>query len=284
MSWLGLRSRPRAPRSTALDAPLPGWLSALVVGGTLAAALVLEQRRPLRRRVEGTARRRTRNLAMAAMSALAVRVAEKPVVEPLARLVQRRRVGLVKQLALPPVLELATTVVLLDYTLFVWHVLTHRVPFLWRFHRVHHADRDLDATTALRFHAIEMVLSVPWRAAQVVLIGASPRALSAWQNATLAAILFHHANVALPLAVERRLSRLVMTPRMHGIHHSVVQDETDSNWSTILSWPDHLHGTARLDVPQDAIEIGAPDAHGPLALPDLVAMPFRTTSDDEASA
>lgn len=150
------------------------------------------------------------------------------------------------------------TLVLLDYTLFVWHVLTHEVPFLWRFHEVHHADRDLSTSTALRFHFAEMILSVPWRAAQIVLIGAAPLSLSAWQTTTLVAILFHHANVRLPIAVERRLCRLIMTPRRHGIHHSMVEDEANANWSAIFSWPDYLHRTARFDVPQEAIAIGDP--------------------------
>lgn len=259
-----------------LGRELPGWLSGALVLGTLATALWLERRRPLRRRTESKLRRDARNLAMAGASALAIRVTEKPLVTRLARLVHERRLGLLRRLDLPPVVEVAAAVVLLDYTLYVWHVLTHKLPFLWRFHRVHHADLDLDATTALRFHFAEMVLSVPWRAAQVVLIGATPVALSTWQTLTLLAILFHHSNVRLPLGVERRLCRVVMTPRMHGIHHSIVRRETDSNWSTILALPDYLHGTARLDVPQPEVEIGVPEYRDPaeLELDDLLVMPF----------
>jgi sterol desaturase/sphingolipid hydroxylase (fatty acid hydroxylase superfamily) len=210
------------------------------------------------------------------LSAAAIRGPERPVTRRLTALVERRRWGLVKQLGLPRWAEVAAAVGLLDYTLFIWHVLTHRVPFLWRFHEVHHADRDLSTTTALRFHLVEMVLSVPWRAAQVACVGAAPLSLSVWQTTTLVAILFHHANVALPIQLERRLCRLVMTPRMHGIHHSIVRDETDANWSTILSWPDYLHRTVRLDVPQRAVEIGAPTVRGDAvrALPDLIARPF----------
>src|SRR5262249_54996648 len=106
---------------------------------------------------------------------------------------------------------------LLDYTLYLWHVLTHRVPLLWRFHQAHHVDLGMDASTALRFHFGEMVLSVGWRAGQVVLIGVSPLALSVWQTATLMEIMFHHSNVELPIEVEQWLCRLVVTPRMHGI-------------------------------------------------------------------
>ena len=146
----------------------------------------------------------------------------------------------------------------MDYTLYVWHVLTHRVPFLWRFHVVHHVDLDLDASTALRFHFAEIVISIGWRIGQVVLIGVPPLALSAWQTATLVSIMFHHANVRLPIAAERRLNRFVVTPRMHGIHHSIVREETDSNWSSGLTLWDRLHGTLRLDVSQDEVTIEVP--------------------------
>jgi sterol desaturase/sphingolipid hydroxylase (fatty acid hydroxylase superfamily) len=144
-------------------------------------------------------------------------------------------------------------------------------------HRVHHADLDLSASTALRFHGAEMIASVPWRVAQIVVIGASPLTLAVWQSVTLLAILFHHANVAVPVAVERWLCRLIVTPRMHGIHHSIVQDETEANWSTIFSWPDALHRTLKLNVPQQVLTIGVPAYREPreLTLWQLIAMPFR---------
>lgn len=210
------------------------------------------------------------------MSALAIRITEKPLTSRLSKWVRRRRFGLLQWIRLPRWMEVGLSVALLDYTLYVWHVLTHRIPFLWRFHRVHHADRDLDASTALRFHFLEMVLSVPWRCLQVLAIGAAPYSLALWQSTTLAAILFHHSNVRLPKRLEGRLSRLFMTPRLHGIHHSVVPEEVNSNWSTIFSWPDALHGTRRTDVAQEDIDIGVPEVHerSELTLGKLVRMPF----------
>jgi sterol desaturase/sphingolipid hydroxylase (fatty acid hydroxylase superfamily) len=271
-----LAPRRRSRSASSLERELPSWLNVTLTVAVAGTLLWLEIRRPLRRRIEPKPLHDARNLAMAATSALAIRWTEVPLTALLTQLVQRRGWGLAKALSLPPALEVAVSVVLLDYTLYLWHVLTHRVPFLWRFHRVHHADLDLDASTALRFHFAEMVLSVPWRCAQVAVIGASPRALSTWQTATLLAILFHHSNVELPLWIERRLCRLVMTPRMHGIHHSIVLDETNANWSTIFSWPDYLHGTDRLNLPQQAIEIGIPAHRDPseLRLPELLGMPF----------
>lgn len=256
--------------------PVAGWVRAAIVGAAFAGIFIWETLRPLRREVEGKAHRLPRNLAVAGLAAVTVQIAESPVVEPLARALHRRRIGLVPRFGLPRWLETCAAVLLLDYTLYVWHVLTHRVPVLWRFHVAHHADLDLDASTAVRFHSGELALSVPWRAAQVAVIGVSPRALSIWQTGLLVAIIFHHSNVRLPVAFERVLSMVVVTPRMHGIHHSIVPDETDSNWSSGLSIWDWLHGTVRLNVPQDAIEIGVAAFRSPedVTLPAVLAMPF----------
>ena len=261
---------------------MPGDIVPLVVSGPLVAgsfvALVcLEVRYPLRRRVEPKVRHVARNLALATFTAAAVRLAEMPAVLPMARRVAAGRWGLLGWASLPGWLDLVLAMVLLDYTLYVWHVLTHRVPFLWRFHVVHHVDLDLDASTALRFHFAEIVISVGWRLGQVLLIGVSPLAFSAWQTATLVSVMFHHANVRLPIAAERRLNRFVVTPRMHGIHHSIVREETDSNWSSGLTLWDRLHGTLRLDVSQDEVTIGVPAYRDwrDVTLGKLLAMPFR---------
>lgn len=252
------------------------WLGVALVAGAFVALVALERRRPLRRVVEPPLRRDARNLAIAAAGALAVRMVETPLVAPLTRLVARRRWGLVQMLALPRPLEIALAVLLLDYTLYVWHVLTHRVAALWRFHVVHHIDLDLSASTALRFHFGELVLSTPWRAAQVLAIGVSPRALSTWQTLLLVSILFHHSNLRLSPRLERRLVRILVTPRMHGIHHSAVPAETDSNWSSGLTLWDRLHGTLRLDVPQETITIGVPAYRDPgeVTLGPMLALPF----------
>lgn len=260
---------------------VPGWLNALLIGGTFCGLLWLERRRPLRRSVEPKSRRNVRNLTVAALSAAAIQVTEQPVAQPLTALVERRRWGLLKQLSLPVWLEVPLAVALIDYTLYLWHVLVHKVPWLWRFHQPHHVDLDMDASTALRFHFGEMIASVPWRAAQIVGIGVSPLALSVWQTATLVEIMFHHSNVELPVEVERWLCRLIVTPRMHGIHHSIVPEETDSNWSSGLTLWDWLHGTLRLDIPQDAITIGVPAYRKPeeVTLPKVLAMPFVEQRD-----
>lgn len=256
---------------------LPMWLNGALVFGTLGAMLLLEWRRPLRATTQNKTRRDVRNLAVAGLAGVSLGIAQAPVIGPLTRFVERRRFGLLQLVRLPVVVENVLAVALMDYTLYAWHYLTHKVPFLWRFHEAHHVDLDLDTTTALRFHFGEMLLSVPWRAAQVLLFGVSPRAFSIWQTATTVQILFHHSNVRLPEWLERWLCHVIVTPRMHGIHHSIVKEETDSNWSTIFSFPDHLHGTMRLNVPQDAITIGVPAYRHPdeVTLGKALALPFR---------
>jgi sterol desaturase/sphingolipid hydroxylase (fatty acid hydroxylase superfamily) len=208
---------------------------------------------------------------------LVIQTLEMPLVRRLATLAERRRWGLVPRLRLPRQLETALAVVLLDYTLYLWHVLTHRVPFLWRFHQVHHLDLDMDASTAVRFHFGELGISVAFRSAQVLVIGTTLRALSLWQELLLVSILFHHSNVRLPLALERRLAMVIMTPRLHGIHHSAASDELSSNWSSGLTLWDWLHGTLRTDVSQDEIRIGVEGFDRPeqVKLPEILALPFR---------
>jgi sterol desaturase/sphingolipid hydroxylase (fatty acid hydroxylase superfamily) len=251
-------------------------LSASLVLCAFGALLWLERRRPLRREVEPKLKHDARNLAVAAVAALSLQLAERPFILPLAKLSERLGWGLLKRLPLPAWLETALAVILMDYTLYLWHVLTHRVECLWRFHVVHHADLDLDASTALRFHFGELVISVAWRAAQVTLIGVSPRALDIWQTALLLSILFHHSNVRLPFETERWLNRLLVTPRMHGIHHSLIREETDANWSSGLALWDRLHGTLKLNVPQDEITIGVPAYREPsdVTLAKILSMPF----------
>jgi sterol desaturase/sphingolipid hydroxylase (fatty acid hydroxylase superfamily) len=240
--------------------------------------LWLERRRPLRRSVEPKLRRSARNFSLAGLSAVALQVTERPLIAALVSIVERRRWGLLKQRSMPRSLEVPLAVALMDYTLYLWHVLMHRSQWLWRLHLPHHVDLDLDASTALRFHFSELMVSVAWRSGQVALIGVSPRAYSAWQKLLMFSILFHHSNVELPIKLERWLSRIIVTPRLHGIHHSIIRDETDSNWSSGLTLWDWLHGTLKLNVPQQAITIGVPAYRESrdVSLPKLIAMPFAS--------
>ena len=256
---------------------MPGWLSTVVTGGVFLGLVLLELRRPLRKgENEPKLRRNVRNMAVAGASAIAVTLTAMPVTMPLTRLVQRRRWGLVKWLRLPLWIEVSVALVLLDYLLYLWHVIFHRVPFLWRFHQVHHVDLDMDVSTAIRFHFGEMAMSTALQVVQILTIGVSPLTFSIWNTWLLSEIAFHHSNVELPYRVERWLCRFIVTPRMHGIHHSIVPEEVNSNWSSGLTVWDWLHGTLRLNVPQNHLTLGVaayPNVEQ-VVLPKLMEMPF----------
>lgn len=245
------------------------------------AALVwAEHRRPLRRQTHPAIARNLRNLALATMSVGVAVVLERPITAPLTRLVERRRWGLLQALRVPPWLEIPLAIVAMDYTLYLWHVWTHKGP-LWRFHQAHHVDLDMDASTAIRFHFGEIAASVPYRALQVLLIGVGQRAFSVWQTFLMLCTGFHHSNLRLPLWLERAITPVLVTPRSHGIHHSVVREETDSNWSSGLTLWDWLHGTVGLDRAPDEIVIGIPSYRDPneLGFVQIVAMPFGPQRD-----
>ncbi len=212
------------------------------------------------------------------MGAVALQIAERPVVSRVSRLVVRRRWGLLQQVPLPGWLSALIAVVLLDYTLYVRHVLVHRSPLLWRTHAVQHIDRDLDVSTGVRFHFAELIASAPWRVGQVTLIGVNPAALSVWQLFLLVCVLFHHSNVEIPVRFERWISRIIVTPRMHGIHHSRAIDEMNSNWSSGLTIWDRLHGTLKLNVPQQSLTIGVCGFDGgrDTGLPAMLSLPFSS--------
>jgi sterol desaturase/sphingolipid hydroxylase (fatty acid hydroxylase superfamily) len=252
------------------------WLSGALTVGTFAVLYYFEKRRPLRAPVGDREIETARNLAIAAAAGTAINFLEKPAAAKLTELVERKKFGLLKIVPLPRALETFLAVVLLDYTLYLWHVLTHKVPFLWNFHRVHHADRDLQASTAIRFHFGEMTLSVPFRAAQIALIGVSPRSLEIWQTLLFISIFFHHSNVRLPKKFEEQLEYLLVTPRLHGIHHSIEEREMNSNWSSGLSLWDRLHRTFRNDVRQREITIGVKgfDRETEVTLGKMLAAPF----------
>jgi sterol desaturase/sphingolipid hydroxylase (fatty acid hydroxylase superfamily) len=130
----------------------------------------------------------------------------------------------------------------LDFWIYWWHVANHRVPFLWRFHEVHHLDQFLDATTALRFHAGEVVLSSLVRAGVIFLLAVPLASVVVFEVAVMFAALFHHSNVKIPARLERTLSWVVVTPAIHWVHHHAVRRDTDSNYATILSLWDRLFG------------------------------------------
>jgi sterol desaturase/sphingolipid hydroxylase (fatty acid hydroxylase superfamily) len=252
----------------------------LAFGVAVGALFVVERLRPLRAPKEPGPSRVGRNLAIGLLAAATTAASGMPVVTPVQRLAERRRLGLLRSLplrGLPHALRVVLGFLLLDYTLYLWHWLNHRAPGLWRFHAVHHIDLDLDSTTGLRFHFGELALAAGFRAAQVVLLGIDRDTLRVWQQMLLLSVMFHHSNLNLPVEIERRLQMVVVTPRMHGIHHSTKRDEMNANYSSLLTWWDRLHGRLRLDVLQAAVTIGVEgfSARDEVTLERSLTLPFR---------
>lgn len=241
----------------------------------LAVLFVAETLAPLRRRVRPRSERLAVNTTLAVLAAVVVRLAIVPVGIAAATAADRGGFGLLHWLTAPSAIAWVAGVLLLDYTMYVWHRLNHRVPVLWRFHLVHHTDLDLDVTTALRFHAGELLLSCGWRAAQVAVIGPPVALVVAFEVVFEAATAFHHSNWRLPAALERVLVMVIVTPRMHGVHHSTRERETNSNWSAMFSCWDRLHRTRRIERAGDALTIGLPGYPEPLGVRRLLLLPFR---------
>jgi sterol desaturase/sphingolipid hydroxylase (fatty acid hydroxylase superfamily) len=230
-----------------------GWV---IFGAALGALFVAERRRPLRRQKEPGPERVGRNLTIGLLAGATTAASEFPIVAPVQRLAERGRLGLLRLLPLPRALRVVLGFLLLDYTLYLWHRMNHHAPLLWRFHAVHHLDLDLDTTTGLRFHFGELAMAAGFRALQILLLGVDRETLRLWQQMLVVSVVFHHSNLELPIDVEERLNAILVTPRMHGIHHSTRADEADSNYSSLLSCWDRLHRSLRLDVPQEQVTIG----------------------------
>lgn len=260
-----------------VESPIsPTFRLALVVG-VLGVALILEWLYPLRRPTQPKQKRLLINLGLATISAAILRFSFYPVVMYMAFQTEAHQFGLLPAMGVSGTGALLLSIVLLDGTLFYWHWMLHKIPFLWRFHNVHHIDLDLDSSTAFRFHFGELALSTVFRSGQILVFGITPFNLALFELLITTFAQFHHGNFRLPLGVERLLARVTITPRLHGIHHSTVKSETDSNFGTIFSCWDYFHQTFKADVSQDEIVIGVPSYREPREqnLWHVLRMPFQ---------
>ena len=185
------------------------------------------------------------NLALVALNTVAVRLLVPLTAVAAALLAQEQQWGVLNRLAWPEWLEIVLAVAVLDLAIYLQHVMFHAVPALWRLHMVHHADLDIDVTTGLRFHTVEIMLSMLIKIGVVFLLGPSALAVLIFEVLLNATSMFNHANVALPEALDRILRLVVVTPDMHRVHHSVERRETNSNFGFNLPWWDFLLGTYR---------------------------------------
>ena len=244
----------------------------------LGALVLVERLNPLRARTARRPRLAT-NLALGAGCMVVIALVESPLARAVAERNARRRLGLA-QVAPRPMRGLVGLLAM-DYGFYVWHVLTHKLPMLWRFHRVHHVDPDLDSSTGPRFHPLDMLISLPFRLLQVRLAGVDRRGLERWRTFFNASVLFHHSNLRLPGAWDRRLAWVLTTPAMHGIHHAQDKAQRDSNWSSGFSFWDRLHGTFRHHR-QPAIGVDDPVAARDVPLVPALAAPFRPLPSESA--
>lgn len=240
------------------------WLTTiLALGGVFLLLFSLERWIPLRKARHGLARRLLANLVISALALVTAAVLVDPAGAHALEFASEREVGLLRWTGLSGMAEFVIGFALLDLTFYYWHLANHKLAFLWRFHNVHHIDPDLDVSTSFRFHFAEVAMSAGFRIVQIAALGVSPVTFAIYELAFQIGTLFHHSNVRLPLMVERFLNLVVVTPRMHGIHHSEVRRENNSNFSVVFPWWDRLHRTLRLNVPQSLIVIGIPAYSGP---------------------
>lgn len=244
--------------------------------GVLTAMLLWEGCRPRRSLSRPRQERWVTNLGLTLLNTVLVRVTVGGVAYTAAVFAADQGVGLLHWRPLPVWAAAAVTLLVLDCAMYLQHVLFHAVPVLWRLHRVHHADLDFDATTGLRFHSLEILLSLGFKAAVVVLLGAVPWAVVAFEVFLNAASVFNHANVALPERLDHWLRWGIVTPDMHRVHHSTRVVETNSNFGFSVSWWDRLCGTYRAQpaLGQVEMDIGLSAYRAPLNLGPLLLLPF----------
>jgi sterol desaturase/sphingolipid hydroxylase (fatty acid hydroxylase superfamily) len=214
-------------------------------GGVLASMAFWEVLEPRRSLAIGRRRRWPGNLAIAALDTLIVRLMFPTAAVGGALLAEARGWGILAGLGLPNWVAAVVAIAALDFAIYVQHVLFHAVPALWRLHGMHHADLDFDVTTGSRFHPLEVVLSMMWKLAIVIALGAPAPAVLGFEVLLNATATFSHGNVRLPERVDRWLRWLVVTPDVHRVHHSVVPAETSSNFGFCFPWWDRLLGTYR---------------------------------------
>ncbi|MBC7983636.1 MAG: sterol desaturase family protein [Candidatus Obscuribacterales bacterium] len=263
---------------TELDASVVKPIIAFTV---LVALLAWESVAPYFSFFRGHARQRAvhavRNFTLAVLNAVVGAIVLATLWTWVTQWSARHEFGVLHWLPLGVVGNLVVGILLFDAWMYAWHRLNHRVSFLWRWHRVHHSDPQMDVTTAHRFHIGEIVLSGLLRAPVLLLLGMSLTDLALYETLMFAVVQFHHANVALPPALDRALRTIIVTPNLHKVHHSRLRVETDSNYSSLFSWWDRLFGSLRLRTDPHSIEFGLPEFAGSehQTLSGMLKMPGR---------
>lgn len=226
-----------------------GSIRLAIAGGLFCVLAITEIFRPRRKLTLSKSQRWTTNLAIIVLDSVLVRLLFPAAAVGVALWAQSAGYGLFNLVEFPLWLSILISFIVLDFAVWFSHVLSHKVPIFWRIHRMHHADRDIDVTTGIRFHPFEIVISMIWKVGWVLLLGAPAVAVIVFEIVLNGTAMFNHSNMKLPKRVDRLLRLVVVTPDMHRVHHSAKGNETDSNYGFNLPWWDRLFGTY-IDQPE----------------------------------
>jgi sterol desaturase/sphingolipid hydroxylase (fatty acid hydroxylase superfamily) len=260
-----------------------GALRLAIFLGVFVAMALIELGWPKRALIAPKARRWLTNLGIAGVGSLVLRAMAMLAV-PVAAVAagfyaQNHQIGLLNQVAWPQWLKIVIGLLVLDLAIWAQHLASHKIPIFWRLHQVHHADRDIDVTTAVRFHPVEIALSMLWKIVVVVVLGASPLAVFLFEVILNACAMFNHANIALPRTLDWALRLLIVTPDMHRVHHSVLRSEHNRNYGFNLSLWDRLFRTyiAQPQAGHQGMTIGLDpyQTEAPTRFAWSLALPFR---------
>jgi len=237
-----------------------------------------EIKQPSHKLAENRLRHYLRNISLGITNTLIMQIVMTSGVVAYYNFLTERNFGILNLLRLPSLANVVLSLIFLDFITYIWHRAYHEVPLLWRLHKVHHTDLDLDVTSASRFHVGEIIVSTVFKMAIGFLWGPGAFALALHETFLFAAAQFHHSNIKLPEPWESRLRAVIVTPDIHHIHHSSINTQTDSNYSNLFSIWDRLLGsyTSPANVSQETIVYGLksyPDFKD-VTLPKLLAMPF----------
>nr|WP_302471630.1 sterol desaturase family protein [Vibrio antiquarius] len=257
----------------------PSWIRLGFFLGVLLLCALWENKLPRKTLTASRGFRWVNNLSLVAVNSLIVALVMPIAAFQAAIIAQEQQWGLFNLLSLPAWLNVLLAVILLDFVIYAQHVVFHHVKPLWKIHRMHHADLDIDVTTGARFHPIEIIISMGVKIATVFILGVSPIAIVVFEIVLNASAMFNHSNAKLALSADQKLRNVIVTPDMHRVHHSVIAKETNSNFGFFLSVWDRLFGTYRAqpELGHDDVVIGIPEIRNEAEqrLDKLLTQPFR---------
>ncbi|HMA85170.1 MAG TPA: sterol desaturase family protein [Desulfosalsimonadaceae bacterium] len=244
--------------------------------GILLILLLLESFYQRKDRMDSRMIRSVKNLGLVFVNNLVLRLLIPVVPATFAVFANSRGWGVFNYFQTPAILQWLATLLIFDFIIYIQHILFHAVPVLWRLHMIHHADLDIDATTGLRFHPLEIIISLFIKLGAVAAFGFPAGAVILFEIILNATSMFNHSNIYIPLAADRWIRRLIVTPDMHRVHHSVILTESNSNFGFNLSWWDRLCGTyqAQPAAGHKNMTIGLAQYRKPLSLWRILIMPF----------